>query len=213
MGASRWRLMRLVLVESALLSLVGGAVGLLIAIWSLDAIHALSPPGSLRFQETEIDTLTLSFTTVTGLLCGILVGAWPTWRVSRLASLSGVLHETGTRGGSDSTSRQRARRALVVVQKFFPNVNPLGLHLLIDQDGGGLSVEVIGVVGSSRHDSLAVAPKPEYYRPITQNPNRSSHLLFRTSLANASGLQAALRRISREWIATSLCRNWRRWRT
>ncbi len=116
MGASRWRLMRLVLVESALLSLVGGAVGLLIAIWSLDAIHALSPPGSLRFQETKIDTLTLSFTTVTALLCGILVGAWPAWRVSRLASLSGVLHETGTRGGSDSTSRQRARGALVVVQ-------------------------------------------------------------------------------------------------
>ena len=104
MGASRWRLMRLVLVESALLSLVGGAVGLLIAIWSLDAIHALSPPNSLRFQETRIDTLTLAFTTAIALLCGILVGVWPAWRVSRLASLSGVLHETGTRTGSDSAA-------------------------------------------------------------------------------------------------------------
>ncbi len=116
MGASRWRLMRLVLVESALLSLIGGAVGLLIAIWSLDAIHALSPPNSLRFQETRIDTLTLFFTTATALICGILVGVWPAWRVSRLASLSGVLHETGTRGGSDSAGRQRARGVLVVVQ-------------------------------------------------------------------------------------------------
>ncbi len=116
MGASRWRLMRLVLVESAVLSLVGGAVGLLIAIWSLDAIHALSPANSLRFQETRIDTLTLCFTTGIALLCGILVGAWPAWRVSRLASLSGVLHETGTRGGSDSAGRQRARGTLVVVQ-------------------------------------------------------------------------------------------------
>ncbi len=116
MGASRWRLMRLVLVESAVLSLVGGAVGLLIAIWSLDAIHALSPPNSLRFQETRIDLLTLGFTTVIALLCGIFVGVWPAWRVSRLASLSGVLHETGTRTGSDSASRQRARGALVVSQ-------------------------------------------------------------------------------------------------
>ena len=116
MGASRWRLMRLVLVESALLSLAGGAVGLLIAIWSLDAIHALSPPNSLRFQETRIDGLTLAFTSMVALVCGILVGVWPAWRVSRLASLSGVLHETGTRTGSDSAGRQRARGALVVTQ-------------------------------------------------------------------------------------------------
>ncbi len=116
MGASRWRLMRLVLVESAVLSLAGAAIGLLIAIWSLDAIHALSPPNSLRFQETRIDLATLAFTAAIALLCGILVGVWPAWRVSRLASLSGVLHETGTRGGSDSANRQRARGALVVTQ-------------------------------------------------------------------------------------------------
>jgi putative ABC transport system permease protein len=116
MGASRWRLMRLVLVESVILGLVGGAAGLLLALWSLDAIHVLSPPNALRFQETRIDVLTLSFTTAIALLCGILVGVWPAWRVSRLASLSGVLHETGTRTGSDSAGRQRARGALVVTQ-------------------------------------------------------------------------------------------------
>lgn len=116
MGASRWRLMRLVLVESAALSLAGGAVGLLIAIWSLDAIHALSPANSLRFQETRIDLLTLGFTTAIALLSGIFVGVWPAWRVSRLASLSGVLHEAGTRGSSDSAGRQRARGALVITQ-------------------------------------------------------------------------------------------------
>jgi putative ABC transport system permease protein len=116
MGASRWRLMRLLLVESSLLGLAGGAVGLLIGIWSLDAIHLLSPPQSLRFQETRIDLLTLAFTTAIALLCGIVVGVWPAWRVSRLASLSGVLHETGTRGGSDGTSRQHARGVLVVTQ-------------------------------------------------------------------------------------------------
>ena len=116
MGASRWRLMRLLLVESALLGLAGGAVGLLIAIWSLDAIHLLSPPQAQRFQETRIDLLTLGFTAAIALLCGIIVGVWPAWRVSRLVSLSGVLHETGTRSASDSASRQRARGVLVVAQ-------------------------------------------------------------------------------------------------
>jgi putative ABC transport system permease protein len=116
MGAGRWRLMRLLLVESALLGLIGGAIGLLIAIWSLDAIHALSPPQLSRFQETRIDLLTLGFTMAIAFLCGIIVGVWPAWRVSRLASLSGVLHEAGTRSGSDSANRQRARGALVITQ-------------------------------------------------------------------------------------------------
>lgn len=116
MGASRWRLMRILLVESTLLGVVGGAVGLLIAIWSLDAIHVLSPPQSLRFQETRIDFLTLGFTAAIALVCGILVGVWPAWRVSRMASLSGALHEAGTRTGSDSAGKQRARGILVVTQ-------------------------------------------------------------------------------------------------
>ena len=60
--------------------------------------------------------VTLAFAMTIALLCGIVVGVWPAWRVSRLASLSGVLHETGTRSGSDSSDRQRARGALVVTQ-------------------------------------------------------------------------------------------------
>jgi putative ABC transport system permease protein len=116
MGASRWRLMRLLLIESALLGLIGGVAGLLIAVWSLDAIHALSPPNIARFQETRLDFLTLGFTAAIAVVCGILVGLWPAWRVSRLASLSGVLHEAGSRGGSDGGDRQRARAVLVVTQ-------------------------------------------------------------------------------------------------
>ncbi len=116
MGASRWRLMRLMLMESAILGMVGGIAGLLIAVWSLDAIHALSPPHAVRFQETRLDFVTLGFAAAIALFCGILVGIWPAWRVSRLASLSLVLHEAGSRGGSDSGDRQRARGILVVAQ-------------------------------------------------------------------------------------------------
>ena len=82
-----------------------------------------------------------------------------------------------------------------LAQKFFPNANPLGQHLLLDQENGPLSVEIVGVVGSSRHNSLAVAPKPAYYLAQSQDPNRVMPLVFRTSAANLSGLQASLRRI------------------
>ena len=131
MGASRWRLMRLMLIESALLGLIGGMAGLLIAVWSLDAIHALSPPNVARFQETRLDILTLAFAAAIAALCGILVGIWPAWRVSRLASLSGVLHEAGSRGGSDSGDRQRARGVLVVTQVAFALVLLAGAGLTL----------------------------------------------------------------------------------
>ncbi len=85
-----------------------------------------------------------------------------------------------------------------LVQKFFQNVNPLGQHLLIDEEKSPLIVEIVGVVGSSRHDSLAVAPKPEFYLPQKQNPLRASYLVFRTGMANPTGLQASLRRTIKE---------------
>ncbi len=116
MGASRWRLVRLFLIESTLLALIGAVAGLVIAIWSFDVIHALSPAHAARFQETRLDFATLTFTAAIAIVCGILVGIWPAWRVSRLASLSGVLHEAGTRSGSDSAGRQHARGALVITQ-------------------------------------------------------------------------------------------------
>ena len=81
----------------------------------------------------------------------------------------------------------------VFVKKFFPNENPIGRHLLIDIKQPAISVEIVGVVGSARHDSLAVEPQPEYYLPISQNPRRTSHLVLRTSVENVAGLQNALR--------------------
>ena len=116
MGASRWRLVRLLLIESTVLAIAGAVTGLVIAIWSFDAIHALSPAQATRFQETRLDLTTLAFTGGIAVVCGILVGIWPAWRVSRLASLSGVLHEAGTRSGSEGAGRQRARGALVITQ-------------------------------------------------------------------------------------------------
>ena len=116
LGAGRWRLARQLLTESTLLALVGAAAGIILAIWSLDAIRALSPSNVPRFQEIRIDPVALLFTGGVAIAAGILVGVWPALRISRTATLSSVLHESGSRGGSDGAGRQRARSALVVTQ-------------------------------------------------------------------------------------------------
>jgi len=116
LGASRWQLMRQMLTESVLLAILGAIGGVLLAIWSLDLILALSPARVARFQETRIDLAVLFFTGAVSLGAGILVGIWPAWRVSKNAALSVALHEAGTRGGSGGIRKQQARSALVITQ-------------------------------------------------------------------------------------------------
>ncbi len=116
LGAGRWRLGAQLLTESTVLAVCGAAAGVILAIWSLDAIVALAPRDIPRFSETRIDMAALLFTGFVALTAGILSGIWPAWRISRTAALSVVLHEAGTRGGSGGALRQRARSALVVTQ-------------------------------------------------------------------------------------------------
>ncbi len=116
LGASRWRLARQLLTESSVLAFIGAVFGVILAIWSLDAILALSPPKVPRFQETRIDLRALFFTASIALGSGLLVGIWPAWQISRTASLTNALHEVGMRGGSGGIRRHRARAMLLVIQ-------------------------------------------------------------------------------------------------
>jgi putative ABC transport system permease protein len=113
------------------------------------------------------------------------------FRALRIPLLAGRVFDR--RDVKDSPAVVIVNEALV--KKFFRDTNPLGQHLLIDQENGPLSVEIIGVVGSSRHQSLAVAPTAEYYLPLEQQPTRVMALVFRTSASNLAGLQGALRRV------------------
>jgi putative ABC transport system permease protein len=116
LGASRWRLASQLLTESVLLSAIGAAAGVILAIWSLDTIVALCPPNIPRFKETRIDGMALFYTGIVAVAAGILAGIWPASKISRTAALSVVLHEAGMRGGSGGIAKQRARSVLVVTQ-------------------------------------------------------------------------------------------------
>jgi len=116
LGASRWSIARQLLVESTLLAVIGAVAGVLLTVWCMDAILALTPPNVPRFHETKIDLHVLAFTTFAAVLAGILVGVWPAWRISHSESISLTLHEAGGRSSSDGLNRQRMRSGLVIIQ-------------------------------------------------------------------------------------------------
>jgi putative ABC transport system permease protein len=85
------------------------------------------------------------------------------------------------------------------VRKFFPDRNPIGQQVMIDRDENkSPPCEVVGVVGNSRHDSLAAPPGPEMYVPFPQDPTRSLDVVMRVASTNLVGLQADVKRAVHE---------------
>lgn len=83
LGAPRSRIVRLMLSESLLLSLLGGALGLLLAYWSLDLISALAPKDTHGFHELRLDPWVLTFTLGVSVAAGVLFGLAPAWHATR----------------------------------------------------------------------------------------------------------------------------------
>ncbi len=113
LGASRARLTRQLLSESFLLGLIGAAVGLGIASWSIALVRTLGPADIPRLRDVAVDSRTLGFTLLLALLTSTLFGIAPAVRASRV-ELHAAL-ENGTRR-TTSRGRARVRSALVVVQ-------------------------------------------------------------------------------------------------
>src|SRR4029078_7841998 len=80
-------------------------------------------------------------------------------------------------------------------QKYFPNENPLGQRLNIGGrvEDGKPPCEIVGVVGTAKHGSLAEANTPEFYLPFAQNPDRYMDLVVRASQPAPSGLETMIR--------------------
>jgi putative ABC transport system permease protein len=114
LGADRPRLLRQMLTESTLLSLVGGGLGVLIAWVSVPLLLHLDRGNIPRIDGTRISGAVLGFSLGISLLTGLLVGVVPAMQHSR-ADLRSALGE-GSRGASDGKGRRRLRSALVAAQ-------------------------------------------------------------------------------------------------
>jgi macrolide transport system ATP-binding/permease protein len=119
LGAGRGRLMRQMLTESLLLSLLGGTVGVLFGKWSISAsgsaLHSVTTTTNFAYKmDCSLDWRVFSYTLAAAILTGVLVGLLSALRASP-ADVNEVLQGSG-RDGSSSRSGSRIRSALVVVQ-------------------------------------------------------------------------------------------------
>jgi predicted permease len=127
-GASRGRIVRLLAIESLILALVSGALGILFAIWGSNALVALAPKNVPRLDETVIDSSVLAFTFAVSVLASVLFGLTPALHASRVdlndALKQGAQRVMGGRAG-------RVRNALVVAEIALSVVLLAGAGLLI----------------------------------------------------------------------------------
>jgi putative ABC transport system permease protein len=125
-GASRWRIARQLLTESVLLSLVGGAIGLLLAHWGVQLILYVSPNAIPRSREIGLDWAVLAFTVGVSFLTGILFGLIPAIQAGEVD-----VHETLKESGRGNSGRQWLRSSLVVVEVATTLVLLIGAGLMI----------------------------------------------------------------------------------
>jgi predicted permease len=112
LGAGRVRIVRQLLTESVLLALIGGALGLLLALWGVDLLRTIGPKNVPRLNKADIDGTVLAFTAAIAVITGVLFGLAPGFE-----AFQSNLHETlkeGGRSGSAGVARERVRSLLVI---------------------------------------------------------------------------------------------------
>ncbi len=129
LGASRGRMVRQMLTESMLLSLVGGAAGIVTAVVTLSFILRLVPSNVPRLNEVRIDWVVLAFALLISILTGLMFGLAPALHSAK-GALSSAIREGG-RGSGYSTKTGRLRDVLIVSELAFAVILMVGAGLLL----------------------------------------------------------------------------------
>ena len=129
LGAGRWQIVRQLLIESVLVSLAGGLLGVLLALWGVALLVHFGPRDLPRLNEVHVNGAVLAFTALVSLGTGLVFGIAPAIAAAR-GSLTAMLKES-SRGSSGSRASQRARGALVVAELALAMLLLVGAGLLV----------------------------------------------------------------------------------
>jgi putative ABC transport system permease protein len=170
LGASRWRVLRQLLIESVMLGVVGGGLGLLLANWGVDLLVKFAPPDLPRLAGVTIGWRVLGFTLLLSVVTGLVFGLAPAWQSTKTD-----LHETlkeGSRTASDGRSG-RLRSAFVIAEIA------LAMVLLV---GAGLFIKSLTRLFASDPGFNAQGVVTMELLPREAYPNRPKLMQFHTQL-------------------------------
>ncbi|HYB95088.1 MAG TPA: ABC transporter permease [Vicinamibacterales bacterium] len=129
-GAGRATLIRSLLIESLLLGIAGGAVGLVLAYWATTAIAAMDPSiGVPLLNQTRLDATVVMFTMAVAIVAALVFGTLPAWQASAVGDVVTRIREEGGSTTGDP-KRQRLRSLLIVGETTLAVVLLVGAGLL-----------------------------------------------------------------------------------
>jgi predicted permease len=128
LGASRWRILRQLITESVLLALLGGALGMCVAVGGLSILKATLPPDTPRLADVALDGQVLAFTAVLAILTGVSFGLVPALGASKV-DMTTTLKSGGQR--SASGGNHRASKMLVVGEVAVSMILVIAAGLLV----------------------------------------------------------------------------------
>jgi putative ABC transport system permease protein len=129
LGATRLRLVRQLLTESAILAIIAGGLGLLLALWGVEFLVSLSPGSIPRLNEITLDARVVAVTMGVSLVTGLFFGLAPAMQFSK-PDLNETLKDVG-RSSTDGRQRQRLRSLLIISELGLSVVLLIGAGLMI----------------------------------------------------------------------------------
>jgi putative ABC transport system permease protein len=185
LGASRWQIARQLLLESLLLSAIGSAAGVLLALWGSRAlVQLLSTRTALVTLDLALDWRVLAFTTLVGLITGLLFGVAPALRATGLTpALTLRDHARGVVSGG---GRINFGHGLVALQVAVSFVLVLGASLFVRT-----LVDLASQEMGFRSDGVLIATVDLRRTGATDKQRPAIFEQLRDAVANAPGVQAA----------------------